>query len=135
MDGLYFHFASSGVDTWLLTPPLVAFVVSTFTSMGGISGAFLLLPFQVSVLHFTSPAVSATNFVYNIVAIPSGVYRYMKEGRMAWPLAWIVIIGTLPGVLIGYYLRKGKLEEVSATGDPEAVKERIDQVLKGRFRL
>ena len=67
--------------------------------MGGISGAFLLLPFQVSVLHFTSPAVSATNFVYNIVAIPSGVYRYMKEGRMAWPLAWIVIIGTLPGVL------------------------------------
>ncbi len=105
MGALYFHFAASGVDTWLLTPPLVAFIVSTFTSMGGISGAFLLLPFQVSVLHFTSPAVSATNFVYNIVAIPSGVYRYMKEGRMAWPLAWIVIVGTLPGVLIGYYLR------------------------------
>jgi adenylate kinase len=37
--------------------------------------------------------------------------------------------------LIGYYLRKGKLEEVSATGDPDAVKERIDQVLKGGFRL
>jgi uncharacterized membrane protein YfcA len=49
--------------------------------------------------------VSATNFVYNIVAIPSGVYRYLKEGRMAWPLTWIVIVGTLPGVLLGYYLR------------------------------
>ena len=24
---------------------------------------------------------------------------------MAWPLAWIVILGTLPGVFIGYYLR------------------------------
>ena len=123
MDGLYFHFASSGVDTWLLTPPLVAFVVSTFTSMGGISGAFLLLPFQVSVLHFTSPAVSATNFVYNIVAIPSGVYRYMKEGRMAWPLAWIVIIGTLPGVLIGYYLR------VLYLPDPRAFKLFVGLVL------
>lgn len=105
MDFLYVHFAVSGVDTWLFLPPLVAFVVSFFTSMGGISGAFLLLPYQVSVLGFTSPAVSATNFVFNVVAIPSGVYRYMKEGRMAWPLTWVVILGTLPGVFIGYYIR------------------------------
>ncbi len=27
-------------------PPLVAFFISFFTSMGGVSGAFLLLPFQ-----------------------------------------------------------------------------------------
>jgi uncharacterized membrane protein YfcA len=59
----------------------------------------------MSVLRFTSPSVSATNFVYNIVAIPSGVYRYLKEGRMAWPLTYVVIIGTLPGVFIGYCLR------------------------------
>jgi len=105
MDALFVHFDVSGVDTWVFVPPLVAFVVSLFTSMGGVSGAFLLLPFQVSFLHFTSPSVSATNFVFNIVAIPSGVYRYLKEGRMAWPLTWIVIVGTLPGVFIGYYLR------------------------------
>jgi hypothetical protein len=35
----------------------------------------------------------------------SGVYRYMKEGRMAWPLTRIVIVGTLPGAFIGNYLR------------------------------
>ena len=114
MDILYAHFPVSGVDTWVFIPPLVAFVVSTFTSMGGVSGAFLLLPFQVSVLNFTTPSVSATNFVYNIVAIPSGVYRYLKEGRMAWPLTWIVIVGTLPGVLIGYYLRVMYLPKRSA---------------------
>jgi uncharacterized membrane protein YfcA len=104
-DFLYVTFPVSGVTTWVFLPPLVAFIVSTLTSMGGVSGAFLLLPFQVSVLHFVTPSVSATNFVFNIVAIPSGVYRYMKEGRMAWPLTWVVIIGTLPGVFIGYYLR------------------------------
>jgi uncharacterized protein len=98
-------FPVSGVETSILIPPLVALVVSFFTSMGGVSGAFLLLPFQMSVLNFTSPSVSATNFVFNIVAIPSGVYRYMKEGRMVWPLTWIIIVGTLPGVFIGYYLR------------------------------
>ncbi|RJQ56540.1 MAG: sulfite exporter TauE/SafE family protein [Nitrospiraceae bacterium] len=98
-------FPVSGVKTSILLPPLVALVISFFTSMGGVSGAFLLLPFQMSFLKYTSPSVSATNFVFNIVAIPSGVYRYIKEGRMAWPLTWVVIIGTLPGVFIGYYLR------------------------------
>lgn len=105
VDFLFVTFPVSGVQTWVVLPPLVAFLVSTFTSMGGVSGAFLLLPFQVSVLGFVTPSVSATNFVFNIVAIPSGVYRYLKEGRMAWPLTWVVIVGTLPGVFIGYYLR------------------------------
>lgn len=105
MDFLEFFFPISGVKTSLLIPPLVSLVISFFTSMGGVSGAFLLLPFQMSVLNYTSPSVSATNFVYNIVAIPSGVYRYIKEGRMAWPLTMVVIAGTLPGVFIGYYLR------------------------------
>jgi uncharacterized membrane protein YfcA len=105
MDMFSVLFPVSGVKTPVFLPPLVALVVSAFTSMGGVSGAFILLPFQMSVLGFTSPAVSSTNFVYNIVAIPSGVYRYFKEGRMAWPLTWIVIAGTLPGVFIGYYLR------------------------------
>jgi len=105
MEFFYILFPVSGVKTYIFIPPLVAFIISFFTSMGGVSGAFLLLPFQMSVLHFTSPAVSSTNFLYNIVAIPSGVYRFIKEGRMAWPLTMVVIIGTLPGVFIGYYIR------------------------------
>jgi hypothetical protein len=99
------YFPVSGVEVSPLIPLAVSFVVSFFTSMGGISGAFLLLPFQMSVLGFTSPAVSSTNLVFNIVAIPSGVYRYIREGRMAWPLAWIIILGTLPGVFIGAIIR------------------------------
>lgn len=98
-------FPISGVQTYLWLPPLVAFVVSFFTSMGGVSGAFLLLPFQMSFLGFTSPAVSPTNLVYNVVAIPSGVWRYLREGRMVWPLTWVVVLGTLPGVVIGCFIR------------------------------
>ncbi len=99
------YFPVADIDVNPLIPPLVAFTISFFTSMGGVSGAFLLLPFQVSVLGFTSPAVSSTNQLFNIVAIPSGVSRYIKEGRMLWPLTWIVIIGTLPGVLVGAIVR------------------------------
>jgi hypothetical protein len=98
-------FPVSGVEVNPLIPPLVALVVSTFTSMGGVSGAFLLLPFQVSFLGFSSPAVSPTNLVFNIVAIPSGVYRYLREGRMNWPVAWVTILGTLPGLYFGAVIR------------------------------
>ena len=98
-------FPVSGIEVNPLIPPLVALVVSTFTSMGGVSGAFLLLPFQVSVLNFTSPAVSPTNLIFNIVAIPSGVYRYIREGRMNWPLALLIIMGTLPGLWFGAEIR------------------------------
>lgn len=98
-------FPVSGVETAIWVPPVVALVISFFTSMGGVSGAFLLLPFQVSILGFASPAVTPTNLVFNIVGIPSGVYRYFREGRMAWPLAWNIIIGTLPGLFFGGLVR------------------------------
>lgn len=94
-------FPISGVEVNPLIPLLTAFFVSFFTSMGGVSGAFLLLPFQVSILGYVTPSVSATNQVFNILAIPSGVYRFIREGRMLWPLTWAVIIGPLPGVFIG----------------------------------
>jgi uncharacterized membrane protein YfcA len=98
-------FPVSGVEVNPLIPPHISLVISTFTSMGGISGAFLLLPFQVSILNFTSPAVSPTNLVFNIVAIPSGVYRFIREGRMNWPVTWVVIVGTLPGIFVGALIR------------------------------
>ncbi|MCI5124911.1 MAG: sulfite exporter TauE/SafE family protein, partial [Candidatus Electrothrix sp. AR5] len=100
---MYFPTADIEVQPWL--PPLIAFCISFFTSMSGVSGAFLLLPFQVSYLGFDTPAVTATNHLFNITAIPGGVYRYIREGRMAWPLTWAVIIGTLPGVLAGTVIR------------------------------
>jgi uncharacterized membrane protein YfcA len=98
------HF-TSGVEVNPLIPLIIAFVISFFTSQAGVSGAFLLLPFQVSVFGFTSPSVSSTNLVYNIVAIPGGVYEYIREKRMVWALALVIILGTLPGVFIGAIIR------------------------------
>ena len=111
MDLLQIHFPVSGVEIPLFVPPAVAFIISFFTSMAGISGAFLILPFQVSVLGFTAPSVSSTNFLYNVVGTPGGVLRYAREKRLVWPLAGNIIAGTLPGVLIGYYFRVNLLPD------------------------
>ncbi len=110
------YFATAGIDVSFWVPPLAAFVVSCVTSMGGVSGAFLLLTFQMCFLGYTAPSVLATKQVFNIVAIPSGVYRYLKEKRMVWPLTWVVILGTLPGVILGAVLR------VSYLPDPKSFK-------------
>ncbi len=105
MELFWHHFPISGVETYLFIPPLVMLVISSLTSMAGVSGAFILLPFQMSVLEYTAPGVTATNFVYNIVAIPFGVYRHIKQKRLAWHLFFILMLGTLPGVFLGYYIR------------------------------
>ncbi|MFZ5492830.1 MAG: sulfite exporter TauE/SafE family protein [Pseudomonadota bacterium] len=105
------HFAVSGVETWLWLPPLAALVIAFFTSMVGISGAFLLVPFQLSVLGFASPAASATNLVFNLVAIPGGMLRYARENRLFWPLALIITAGGAPGTLAGAWLRTHWLAE------------------------
>jgi uncharacterized membrane protein YfcA len=106
-------------------PPVAAFVISFFTSMAGLSGAFLLLPFQMSVLGFTSPAVSPTNLVFNLVATPSGVYRYWREGRVVWPLAFLIVAGTIPGVAAGGLIR------VAYLPDPRRFKVFVGLVLLG----
>jgi len=82
-----------------------AYLAASLMSLGGLSGALLILPFQVSVLGLTGPAITATNHLYNVVAIPGGVFRYAKEQRMLWSLTGIIVAGTFPGVLLGAYLR------------------------------
>lgn len=119
-------FPISGIEVNPFIPFVVAYVVSFITSMGGVSGAFLLLPFQVSMLGYTAPSVSATNQVFNIVAIPSGVYRYIREGRMLLPLTWAVIIGTLPGVFIGAWI----LRSISETDRFLKDSQRIEEILR-----
>lgn len=98
-------FPVSGVQVSPLVPFLAALGISSVTSMGGVSGAFALLPFQVSVLGFVGPGVTPTNHLFNVVAIPSGVYRYVREGRMVWPLTITILLGTLPGVIAGSLVR------------------------------
>ena len=99
------YFPTAEITCHPLLPFGVAALVSFFTSMGGVSGAFLLLPFQMSVLGYTNPSVSATNQFFNIVACPSGVFRYWREGRLLWPVALAIAGGTLPGVFIGALIR------------------------------
>jgi len=67
-----------------------AFVIAVLATPAGISGAVLLLPFQVSVLGTPSPAVTPTNLLYNVVATPGALYRYWRQGQTGGQLALVL---------------------------------------------
>jgi hypothetical protein len=52
-----------------------AYVIAVLAAPAGVSGAVLLLPFQVSVLGTPSPAVTPTNLLYNVLSTPGALYR------------------------------------------------------------
>ena len=88
-----------------ITALAAAFVIAAAATPAGISGAVLLLPFQVSVLGTPSPAVTPTNLLYNVIATPGALYRYWRQGQAGGRLALVLIAGTLPGVIAGSVIR------------------------------
>ena len=84
---------------------VAAYVIAVLATPAGISGAVLLLPFQVSVLGTPSPSVTPTNLLYNVVSTPGALYRYWRQGQTGGRLALVLIAGTLPGVIAGSIIR------------------------------
>ncbi|MEU4157525.1 sulfite exporter TauE/SafE family protein [Actinoplanes sp. NPDC026670] len=84
---------------------LAGFLISIVTAPVGVSGAVFLLPVQLSILHVPNPAVTPTNLLYNVVAGPGALLRYPRQGGFDRPLTRLLIAGTLPGVVLGAFLR------------------------------
>ncbi len=84
---------------------LAAYLIAVLATPAGVSGAVLLLPFQVSVLGTPSPAVTPTNLLYNVVAVPGALYRYWRQGQRGGRLSLLLIAGTVPGVVAGSIIR------------------------------
>jgi uncharacterized protein len=84
---------------------VTAYAIAALATPAGVSGAVLLLPFQVSVLGTPSPAVTPTNLLYNVIATPGALYRYWRQGQSGGRLSVVLIAGTLPGVVVGSIIR------------------------------
>ena len=84
---------------------VAAYGIAVLATPAGVSGAVLLLPFQVSVLGTPSPSVTPTNLLYNVVATPGALYRYWRQGQTGGRLALVLIVGTVPGVIAGSVIR------------------------------
>ncbi|MGW6721597.1 TSUP family transporter [Streptomyces sp. NPDC054995] len=80
-------------------------LISVVTAPVGVSGAVFLLPVQISVLGVPSPAVTPTNLLYNVVAGPGALLRHQRSGGLRGPLTRLLVLGTVPGVVVGAVIR------------------------------
>ena len=80
-------------------------LIATVTAPVGVSGAVFLLPVQLSVFGVPNPAVTPTNLLFNVVAGPGALWRYRHDGALHGDLARRLVLGTLPGVVIGAAVR------------------------------
>jgi uncharacterized membrane protein YfcA len=92
------------MEGWL-PAALVGFVIAVATTPVGVSGAFLLVPWQTQVLGRTDVGVSSTSLVFNLVVTPVAVLRLRAAGRIDAQLVRRVLLGSAPGVVIGALLR------------------------------
>jgi uncharacterized membrane protein YfcA len=83
----------------------IAFLLAAISAPVGVSGAVFLVPVQVSLLHTPNPALTPTNLLYNLIAIPGALARYRRQGHLAGPLLRLLVLGTLPGVVAGAVIR------------------------------
>ncbi|WP_327250562.1 sulfite exporter TauE/SafE family protein [Streptomyces sp. NBC_01244] len=80
-------------------------LIAVITAPVGVSGAVFLLPVQLSVFAVPSPAVTPTNLLYNVVAGPGALLRHHRTGTLHGPLVRRLVLGTLPGVVVGAAIR------------------------------
>lgn len=92
---------------------LAGLVLATVTTPVGVSGAVFLLPVQLSVLHVANPRLTPTNLLYNVVSGPGGLLRYRRAGGLDAALARSIVVGSVPGVVVGAVLR------VHVVSDPD----------------
>ena len=76
-----------------------------YPSFPNSSGAFRLLPLQVSVLGFTGPTVSATNHFYNVFAGIGGPIRFLRcVAQIEYAWCRLSAIDTIMLILLGIRL-------------------------------
>ena len=92
------------MEDWLLGF-CFAFAISAITTPAGVSGAVFLLPVQVSVLEVPSPSVTPTNLLFNVLAIPGALVRFAREQVLGGRLTRLLVVGTMPGAVIGAVVR------------------------------
>jgi len=80
-------------------------LVAVITAPVGVSGAMFLLPVQLDLLRVPSPAVTPTNLMFNIISTPGAILRYRGTGSFVESLTGQLLLGTVPGVVLGTLVR------------------------------
>lgn len=82
-----------------------AFLAAALATPVGVSGAFLLVPLQISVLGVPPAQAVPTNLQFNLISIPAGVARFRLREKVDRELVSWLLLGSIPGVVVGVMVK------------------------------
>lgn len=88
-----------------LTGAAIAFVCAMLATPAGLTGAFLLVPIQLTMLGVPAAKVPATNLIFNVISAPGATVRHWRGKNIDFELVRWLTLGTVPGVVVGAVLR------------------------------
>lgn len=83
----------------------IAFVVAALATPAGLTGAFMLVPLQLTVLDVPTAKIPPTNLIFNAISTPGATVRHYRRKNIDFELVKWLAVGTLPGVVLGAVLR------------------------------
>jgi uncharacterized protein len=78
-----------------------AFLASTFGSMVGLGGGFVLVPILRLFLGFAPADAAGTSLVLIVANSASGAFTYLLQRRVHLKIGWLIAAGGLPGSILG----------------------------------
>lgn len=81
-----------------------AFVVGVLVSLTSVGSGTLLVPFLIFFHRMTPSTAVGTNIVYGLVLTAAVTVLYGIGGHVDWALAMAVLLGAIPGVVVGSHL-------------------------------
>jgi len=80
---------------------LVGLFVGFFGGMVGAPGAFILIPIMIYILKIPTRIVIGSTLGIVLLGAAAGTIGKLATGQIIWPMALLLVAGTIPGAQIG----------------------------------
>ena len=89
-------------DCWFIFP--IALLISALVASVGIGGGLLWMPFFLIVLKFPPEEAVVTSLLIQIGGMGSASVAFIRQQRIDFKLAFVVLLIALPGIALGVWL-------------------------------
>ena len=76
-------------------------LIAMISSIVGIGGGILWMPFLLLILKLTPEASVLTSLMIQTVGMGSGSWAYIRRRQVDFKLAWFMLAVTVPGIIAG----------------------------------
>ena len=119
IDWINFQINNFDFHYWYMLP--ISIVIAILANSSGFSGGVLFQPIYNLFLNIPIQSAVATGIATEAVGMTSGALRYVYYKMVELPIAFTMIMLTIPGVVVGNFALISPLEYSQNLHDPGSV--------------